>query len=48
MVAKRLFYEANESPGTLTQPSMSTRALRLMMAFVTVHWPFTSFVSPSV
>ncbi|AXM95449.1 hypothetical protein DVB73_06345 [Pseudomonas plecoglossicida] len=29
------------SPGTLTQPSISTRALRLMIALVTVHSPFT-------
>src|SRR5690606_8212906 len=31
----------NASPGTRTQPSMRIRALRLMMALVTVHSPFT-------
>ena len=31
----------NASPGTRTQPSMSTRALRLMTALVTIHSPFT-------
>ena len=31
----------NASPGTRTQPSINTRALRLMMALVTVHSPFT-------
>lgn len=34
-----------QSPGTLTQPSMIIRALRLMMALVAVHWPFTSLAS---
>ena len=27
------------SPGTRTQPSISTRALRLITARVTCHWP---------
>lgn len=32
----------NVSPGTRTVPSMMMRALRLMMALVTVHWPSAS------
>ena len=31
----------NASPGTRTHPSISTRALRLMMAFFTVQSPLT-------
>ena len=33
------------SPGTRTQPSISTRALRLMMALVTLQSPFCSEAS---
>jgi len=32
-------------PGMRTQPSMSTRALRLMMALVTLHSPLTCVAS---
>ena len=32
----------NASPGTRTQPSMSTRALRLMTTFSMLHWPLDS------
>ncbi len=35
----------NASPGTRTQPSINTRALRLMIALVTVHWPLTWLAS---
>ena len=37
--------DQNASPGTRTAPSINTRALRLMMALPTLHWPSTSFAS---
>ncbi len=33
-------YRVIVSPGTRTHPSISTRALRLMIALTTVHSPF--------
>ena len=44
-MVNRLFTRQIWSAGTRTQPSISTRALRLMTALVTVHSPFTCFAS---
>jgi len=40
-----IFFDQNASPGTRTQPSINTRALRLMMALVTLHTPLVCVAS---